>query len=124
MNKEKLSLWNRDFELYISYSCYPGEEITEIQKSAAQEFCDDTSVAVAALDELKKYVEKTSDTGVKANEIENVFKFVMPKSIFVPRTDSKIVAIICNYKFDKENGIAVVFENGQLKEIGPQEIIL
>lgn len=124
MNKEKLSLWNRDFELYISYSCYPGEEITEIQKSAAQEFCDDTSVAVAALDELKKYVEKTSDTGVKANEIENVFKFVMPKSIFVPRTDSKIVAIICNYKFDKENGIAVVFENGQFKEIGPQEIIL
>lgn len=124
MNKEKLSLWNRDFELYISYSCYPGEEITDIQKSAAQEFCDDTSVAVAALDELKKYVEKTSDTGVKANEIENVFKFVMPKSIFVPRTDSKIVAIICNYKFDMENGIAVVFENGQLKEIGPQEIIL
>lgn len=124
MNKEKLSLWNREFELYISYSCYPGEEITDIQKSAAQEFCDDTSVAVAALDEVKKYVEKTSDTGVKANEIENVFKFVMPKSIFVPRTDSKIVAIICNYKFDKENGIAVVFENGQLKEIGPQEIIL
>ena len=24
MNKEKLNLWNREFELFISYSCYPG----------------------------------------------------------------------------------------------------
>ncbi len=124
MNKEKMNLWNRDFELYISYSCYPGEEITDVQKNAAQEFCEDTSIATDALDELKKYVEKTSDTVVKANEIENIFKYVMPKSIFIPRTNSKMVAIICNYKFDMENGIAVVFENGKLKEIGPQDIIL
>ena len=124
MNKEKMNLWNRDFELYISYSCYPGEEITDIQKTAAQEFCQDTSIAADALDELKKYVEKTSGSVVKANEIENIFKHVMPKSIFIPRTNSKMVAIICNYKFDMENGIAVVFENGKLKEIGPQDIIL
>ena len=48
----------------------------------------------------------------------------MPKSIYVPRAEKKIVAIICNYKFDIENGIAIVFENGTLKKIGPQEIIL
>lgn len=124
MNKEKVNLWNRDLELYISYSCYPGEEVTEIQKNAAREFCEDSSVAADALDDLKKYVEKTSDTEVKASEIENIFKYVMPKSIFIPRASSKMVAIICNYKFDMENGIAVVFENEQFKEIGPQEIIL
>ena len=43
MNKEKLNLWNREFELFISYSCYPGEEVTEIQTDAAKEFCEDTS---------------------------------------------------------------------------------
>ena len=124
MNKEKMNLWNRDFELCISYSCYPGEEITEIQTNTAKEFCENSSVALTALDELKVYIEKSSDMEIKANEIENIFKYVMPKSIFVPRTESKIVAINCNYKFDMENGIAVVFENGRLKEIGPQEIIL
>lgn len=123
MNKEKLNLWNRDFELFINYSCYPGEEITDIQTTAAGEFCADTSVALAALDELKAYIEKSS-VGLKADEIENIFKYVMPKSIFIPRTENKIVAIICNYKFDMEHGIAVVFENGMLKEIGPQDIIL
>lgn len=124
MNKEKLNLWNREFELFISYSCYPGEEVTDIQTNAAKEFCEDTSVALTALDELKIYVEKSSDMAVKANEIENIFKYVMPKSIYVPRSECKIVAIICNYKFDIEDGIAVVFENGKLKEIGPQDIIL
>lgn len=124
MNKEKLNLWNREFELFISYSCYPGEEVTDIQTDAAKEFCEDTSVALSALDALKQYIEKSSDMAVRASEIDNIFKYVMPKSIFVPRAEKKVIAIICNYKFDIENGIAVVFENGTLKEIGPQEIIL
>ena len=48
----------------------------------------------------------------------------MPESLFVPRTEKKTIAIMCNYKFDKEHGIAVVFEEGRLKEIGSQDIIL
>ena len=51
MNKEKMNLWNRDFELYISYSCYPGEEITDVQKNAAQEFCKDTSLSLIHISE-------------------------------------------------------------------------
>jgi len=34
------------------------------------------------------------------------------------------VAIMCNCKFDMEHGIAVVFENGQFKKVGQQDIIL
>lgn len=124
MNKEKLNLWDRSFELYISYSCYPGEVITDIQKAAAKEFCDNTSVVFSALNELKDYIQKTSNASIKASGINNIFKYIMPKSIFIPRTNEKVVAIICNYKFDIEHGIAVVFENGQFKEIGPQDIIL
>lgn len=69
-------------------------------------------------------VEKTSDSAVRAVEIDNIFKYIMPKSIFVPRTEQKEVAIICNYKYDMEHGIAIVFENERLKEIGMQDIIL
>ena len=89
MIKEKIILWNREFDLSIKYSCYPGEEVTAIQQ-----------------------------------EIDNIFKYVIPKRIFIPRTDKKIVAILCDYKFDMENGIAVVFENEKFKEIGVQDIIL
>lgn len=124
MNKVKVNLWGREFELFISYSCYPGEEVTDIQKNAVEVFCDNIVSVDTMLDELKKYVEKTSEAAVKLSEIDNIFKYVMPKSIFVPRSSNKVVAIICNYKFDMENGIAVVFESGKFKEIGTQDIII
>ena len=28
MNNIKLNLWDREFELFVSYSCYPGEQKT------------------------------------------------------------------------------------------------
>ena len=39
-------------------------------------------------------------------------------------TGSTGSAIMCNYKFDMENGIAVVFENEKFSDIGKQDIIL
>lgn len=124
MNKVRINLWNREFELVVSFSCYPGECITDMQKDAIMDFCKHTTGIEDALDELKNYVEKTLDSAVRAVEIDNIFKYIMPKSIFVPRTEQKEVAIICNYKYDMEHGIAIVFENERLKEIGMQDIIL
>jgi len=124
MNNIKLNLWDREFELFVSYSCYPGEQITETQKKAVEGFADDTECVNDILDDLKRYVEQNSYNEIKADEIDNIFKYVMPESLFVPRTEKKTIAIMCNYKFDKEHGIAVVFEEGRLKEIGSQDIIL
>ena len=62
---------------------------------------------------------------LNGDKIENIFKYVMPKEIFVPHTEKhRNVAIMCNYKFDIEHGIAVLFENGQFKKVGPQDIAL
>lgn len=124
MNKVKVDLWGREFELFISYSCYPGEEITDVQKDAVDIFCNNIVNVDSMLDMLKEYVEKTSEAAVKSNEIENIFKYVMPKNLFVPRCNKSVVAIICNYKFDMENGIAIVFEDGKFKELGTQDIII
>lgn len=124
MNKVKITLWDREFDIGVSYSCYSGEEITDNQKKAVVNFCEQEKCIADILDNLKDYVEKNNENGLKAEDIENIFKYVMPKSLFVPRADKEIIAIMCNYKFDMENGIAVVFENGKLKEIGTQDIIL
>lgn len=123
MTKVKITLWDREFDIPVSYSCYPGEQVTAQQKDTLISFCKSEFPADGALSELKKYVIKTSEGQCEEN-IENIFKYVMPKSLYIPRTDKKIVAIICSYKFDMENGIAVVFENRKLKEIGTQDIIL
>ena len=124
MNKVNISIWDRNFDIAVSYSCYPGEHVTEIQEQAVRGLQDNQNEVDNALKELKKYVEKTNGIGIKAEQIENIFKYVMPKNLFVPRTKVETIAILCDYKFDMENGIAVVFENGKLKRIGTEYIII
>ena len=125
MNKCKMSIWEREFELPLMYECYTGEEVLENQKEAFAMFEDNAKEVAGSLDQVKKYVKKTGAAQLAGDEIENIFKYVMPKSIFIPHSKKHhTVAIMCNYKFDMEHGIAVVFENGQFKKIGSQDIVL
>ena len=125
MSKCKINIWERNFDLPLMYECYAGEELLESQKEAFAMFEDNEKEVAASLDQVKKYVKKSGDAQLAGAEIENIFKYVMPKSIFVPHSKKRrIVAIMCNYKFDMEHGIAVVFENGQFVKVGPQDIVL
>ena len=123
MSKSVLKIWGREFELNVVYECYPGEEVLDSQR-AEFEMLNTTECIDAALENVKEYVIKTAGEQVAA-PIENIFKYVIPKSVFFffyKKTPS--VAILCNYKFDLEHGIAVVFEHGKCKEVGTQDIIL
>ena len=122
MNKCVLEIWEREFELDVIYERYPGEKVSESQRAAFEQLC--TAVIDDALDHVKKYVKDTATLHM-GSPLDNIFKYVMPKSVFVPRgRESTKVAIICNYKFDAEHGIAIIFENGKYKEIGTQDIVL
>ena len=123
MSTSVLKIWGREFELTIAYECYPGEEVLDSQR-AEFELLKTTDVVDSALESVKEYVIKTAGEQIEA-PIENIFKYVMPKSVFVPHNKkSPSVAIMCNYKFDMEHGIAVVFENGKYKEVGIQNDVL
>lgn len=123
MNKSKITIWGREFNLNISYDCYPGETILQGQKEAAEKFLSATSVIEESKDEVEKYVLMSEE--INMTYLDNIFKYVMPKSIYVPRNlKSRVVVIMCDYKFDLEHGIAVVFENEHYKEIGAQDIVL
>lgn len=123
MSKCILNIWGREFELNIVYECYPGEEVLDRQKEAT-EWLDGGDLFTTVLEYVIQYVMKTAPSKIDS-PIENIFKYVMPKSIFVPHSKkSPKLALMCNYKFDPEHGIAIVFENGKYKEIGEQDIIV
>ena len=123
MNKVKMIIWNREFDLPISYSCYPGEQVTKIQKDAVIDFCGKKRPVDCALEEVESYVLKTTEEDIK-DKLDNIFRFVIPKSLYIPRSEEAIVAVLCNYKFDMEHGITIVFKNGEFQKIGTQDIIL
>ena len=80
------------------------------------------SIADDALEEVKKYCLAKDGDVIEGKKIDNIFKYVVPEKIFVKR-DGR-VALMCRYKFDMEQGIAVVFEEGKKVEVGSQDIIL
>lgn len=125
MNKEKMTIWGRNFELEVKFDCYSGEEVLEIQKEALSAFLKSRNAVEDSLDQLKQYCLKNNKAEIGGDNIENIFRYVVPKYLYVARDEKNhVVAIMCNYKFDSEHGIAIVFENENFSKIGMQDIIL
>lgn len=122
-NKENFVIWGREFELNIVLQNFPGEEVTSNQKKVVDALS--TFDFETALNPLKEYIMKYNSEDVGCPEISNIFKYVIPKGVLIPRENEKrVVALMCNYKFDMEHGLAIVFENEKFKTVGPQDIIL
>lgn len=120
----KIVLWGREFNLDVSYDCYPGEEVLQEQKEALDDFVSKEEPTKGSLPKLKQYILDNSEEIENEVEIKNIFKYIMPKALYIPRQGEKTVAVLCDYRFDMEHGLAVVFEKGEVKEIGSEDIIL
>ena len=124
MSKVKTTIWGREFELPVIVKQFKGKDVTEIQEDAVDQLEKNMDIFDSAESEVEKYILKN---GLKENgisEVDNIFKYVMPKSISVPKAKKRVVALMCNYKFDMEHGIAVIFEDEKFKKVGPQDLVL
>ena len=122
-NITKMIIWGRELTLDIVYQLFDHKEPTELQIAAWDEF-QKQNVSETALEPLKQYILSHEGKEKGIEQIDNIFKYVKPISIFIPRSKEKVAAIICDYKLDPEHGIALVFKNNELSEIGAQDIIL
>lgn len=124
MNKIKMNIWGRDFDLPVMIKQFKGRDITDEQNDAVEKFESSEKMVNAAKDEVEKYIIKNGLKDAGVDSVDNIFKYVIPKTISVPKSKKRIVAIMCNFKFDMEHGLAIVFEDEKLKKIGPQDIVL
>lgn len=126
MNKAiKLNIWGRLFELEVIYDCYQGEQITQLQKGTALLLEKDYQFINAYLNDIKKYCIDNYSEEISESQIKNIFKYVVPKNIFIKRDDkNKIFALMRHFKLDMEHGLAIVFKDKKLLKIGPEDIIL
>lgn len=124
MSKIKCTIWGRTFELPVDYDLFEGEKILEAQKDAVSYLVSAMPTSLTSTETIVNYCRKI-DNELLPKAVENVFRYVMPTSFYVKRNAKKrVIALLCNYRFDEENGIAIVFENEKLAKIGPQDIIL
>ncbi len=121
---KKLLIWNREFDLRVVFDSYD-EEVLPIQERALEAFLKAENTIQESKKQLEKYILNDEYAEIEGNSIDNIFKYVIPTDIYIPRTpETRTVALLCDYRFDEEHGIAIVFENEQFKEIGEQDIVL
>ena len=121
---KKLLIWNREFDLRVVFDSYD-EEVLPIQKQALEAFLKAENTIQESKKQLEKYILNDEYAEIEGNSIDNIFKYVIPTDLYIPRTlETRTVALLCDYRFDEEHGIAIVFENEQFKEIGEQDIVL
>ena len=121
---KKLLIWNREFDLRVVFDSYD-EEVLPIQEQALEAFLKAENTIQESKKQLEKYILNDEYAEIEGNSIDNIFKYVIPTDIYIPRTpETRTVALLCDYRFDEEHGIAIVFENEQFEEIGEQDIVL
>lgn len=124
MIKYTMNIWGREFELPVMIKQYDGEEITEIQKEAVEKFQHCEEVINASKYSIDQYILENGLKDYNIHKVDNIFKYVMPKSFYVPDTEKRVVVLFCDFKYDLENGIALVFEDEKLKEIIQEDLAL
>ena len=124
MNKT-ITIWERQFDLRVIFDCFDNEEVLPIQEQALNEFLKAESTIQESKNQLEKYILNDEYAKIEGDSIDNIFKYVIPTDIYISRTpETRTVALLCDYRFDEEHGLAIVFENEQFKEIGEQDIVL
>lgn len=122
MNKAKVQIGDRMFELEIEYDCFEDEAILPMQEEAVMKF---KSVPVEVLEEVKRYCMDNNLNKLNEENISDIFRYVIPVSLYIKRdTEKRIVAIMCDYTFDMEHGLALIFENEEFMRIGTQSAVL
>ena len=125
MSKEKMTIWGRDFELDVCMECYPGETVLDSQENALTALLKAADSIETAKKQVEEYVMANNKHSFPDGKMDNIFRYVMPVSILVPHNKKRsLAAILCNFRFDMEHGLAIVFENGAFQSVGPQDSIL
>lgn len=125
MSKIQMEIWGRQFNIDIYYKKFQGKEITGNQKETYAKFIAVNDVIEKSKSEVIAYIENKYSEYLPEEKIENIFKYVIPKTLYVPKENKKrVVILLCDFKFDIEHGLAVVYENERFKEIVSQDEVL
>lgn len=125
VQEHKFNIWDRELDIQVVYECYDNEKVLDNQIKAYDEFIKNSdNIYEQAYKQLEIYCAQNYKEQI-GDSFDNIFKYIKPKSLYITRSiKDRIVAILCNFKFDMEHGLAVVIKNEQIVNIGSQDIIL
>lgn len=126
-SKKTVNIWGRNCEINIVFDCFKEEAIDDCQKQAYDEFMKNWEKMMdSAYAQLEKYCTENYSEQIGGHSFDNIFKYIIPRCLYIQKTPdkTKIIGLLCKFKFDAENGIAVKFQNNKAVEVGGEQIAL
>lgn len=125
INEIKIKIWDREFTLPIEYDCAENEEVTAAQTEALNSFVSHAEWVEKARKVVEDYCKDALYEDEENQKKDNIFSYVKPKYLFI-RHDEKNprIALMCNYRYDVEHGLAVIFSADGGISVGMQDDIL
>ena len=125
MHDRQVALWGREFKLIISYDHYDDGVIPNDMAYARDKLFESWDEVENALPELKWYCLSCNAEDVEqlygSKDIDNIFRIVIPDYLFVQESSQvRTVALMLDYRFDPEEGLALLFKDEKLAAICPQ----
>ena len=114
-----MNIWGRKFEIQIRYEAHNGEEILKSQIDAVNDFLNMSDKLLADPEAVIKYCFANNPNEITM-PVDNIFKFVIPTALYIKRDLENNIVLLCDYKFDYEHGIALVFSKNKLVEVCSQ----
>lgn len=108
-----MDLWGEQYPIQVVAQAYSGEEITDIQRDQYKKYPSILQESQEQIkDEIKTYIQEFY------GQSADVKSDVTPTSVVFCRKGNW--GVLFETKYDRENGLAVFFDNQQIK-IGTQD---
>ena len=120
----RVNVWGKEFPLEIVFDCYKNEVVTEPQKKALAVFLEHPEWIASSKQDVVSFCKKRVFDFWGKHISDEVFDYIVPKEIYIKRDDDNHrVALMCDFKYDPEQGVAVVFSGDGKVTVGIQNII-
>ena len=124
-NETTLTIWGREFLLPVHYDCFEDESVTPAQERALRAFLSDTVQIENSKQQVELYCRDEVNNDDENTKKDNVFSYIKPDYLYVTREEPHSrVAIMCNYRYDLEHGLAVIFSQDNHVIVSEQDAIL
>lgn len=122
--KIEIEIWGRHFVLDVEHDPYVGKETIEQQDEALERFLEQKDWIAASKPLVEQYCHDSVMEDDENKKKDNIFSYVMPDYIYIHRDGGSYdICLICNYRYDPEHGIAIVFLPDQKIKVGSQDLL-
>ncbi len=125
INELEITIWGRKFTLPIEYEVFEDEVVTDKQKEAVALFSEHPDWIENSKRDIEVYCKEQVMSDKMNEKKDNIFSYVKPDYLFIEQNEKEpSVALMLNYRYDSEHGLAVVFNLNGKVTVGSQDIIL